>query len=71
MRSSALRVTERNYVAHNYLGLALVSQGEFDQAQVHYEESLNILPTYADAHTHQDENAHEDASTYEHPDPAP
>ena len=47
-----LRVTERNYLAHNTLGLALVGEGRLDEAQAEYEQALRIQPAYADAHTH-------------------
>jgi len=38
------KVTSNNDVAHNHLGIALASQGEFEQAMSHYAEALRIKP---------------------------
>jgi len=46
----ALAVDSSNYLAHNYMGSALVDLGRDDEAQRHYRESLRLKPAYADAH---------------------
>ena len=43
----AIAVTDRNYLAHNNLGLALYHEGKTDPAMAQYEESLEIQPDYA------------------------
>lgn len=35
--------------AHNYLGVALAQQGVFEQAKVHFEEALRLLPNFESA----------------------
>ncbi len=46
----AVDVTEKNYVAHNNLGLALAQQGKITEAVSHYSASLRFNPEYADTH---------------------
>jgi Flp pilus assembly protein TadD len=46
----ALRVTERNYLAHNSLGKALLAGGDLDGAQAHFEQARRIQPEFADVH---------------------
>jgi tetratricopeptide (TPR) repeat protein len=46
----ALRVTERNHVAHINLGLLLFERGELDPAASHLEQALAIAPASATAH---------------------
>jgi protein O-mannosyl-transferase len=46
----AVAVTERNYVAHNNLGNALLEGGRAEEAIVHFRRALEIKPDYADAH---------------------
>jgi Flp pilus assembly protein TadD len=38
------KVTSNNDVAHNHLGMALVSQGELEEAMSHYAAALRIKP---------------------------
>jgi tetratricopeptide (TPR) repeat protein len=45
----ALAVTERNYVAHNNLGVALRDSGQSDAARRHFQAAIEIRPAYADA----------------------
>ena len=45
----ALRVTRRNYVAHNNYGAALEDAGQFDEAAKHYQAALTFRPRYLDA----------------------
>ncbi len=45
-----LKVTRRNPLAHNNLGLALAAQGKMDQAVAQYNEALRLKPDYALAH---------------------
>ncbi len=47
--SHALRVTERNYVAHNGLGAAYMSQKKLKEATFHFNEALKITPSYIPA----------------------
>jgi tetratricopeptide (TPR) repeat protein len=42
----ALEVTEKNYVAHNNLGVALKEKGDADSAILHYREAIRIAPDY-------------------------
>jgi Tfp pilus assembly protein PilF len=46
----AVKVTRRNAVAHNNLGVALVERGELGKAVAHYREALRIKPRYVEAH---------------------
>ncbi len=48
--SRALEVTERNWVAHNNLGAALLKEGKIPAAIRHFEEVLRIKPDYTYAH---------------------
>jgi tetratricopeptide (TPR) repeat protein len=41
-----LAVTERNYVAHAYLGTALLEDGQTADAIFHYEEALRLRPDH-------------------------
>jgi len=45
----ALRVTERNYVAHNNLGAAFAKRGDFDRAAEHYRAALSIKPDHVES----------------------
>jgi tetratricopeptide (TPR) repeat protein len=45
----ALAVTRNNLLAHNYLAIALASQGKLGEAVQHYEQALQIYPDYAGA----------------------
>jgi tetratricopeptide (TPR) repeat protein len=45
----AVAVTERNFLAHNNLGEALVAAGRADEAARHYIEAARIHPGYAPA----------------------
>ena len=42
-----LTVTERNYLAHTALGMALSEQNKAEEAINHFEQSLQINPTFA------------------------
>lgn len=44
-----IRVTDRNYVMYNNLGVALFQQGKLDEAAASFEKVLQIKPDYADA----------------------
>ena len=44
----ALQVTENNYLAHNNLGIALVRNGQMDEAIRHLQEAVRLAPDYAD-----------------------
>jgi Tfp pilus assembly protein PilF len=46
----ALRVTERNAVAHVNLGLALLREGQLDEAERHASAALALAPQHAHAH---------------------
>jgi tetratricopeptide (TPR) repeat protein len=47
----ALAVTDGNYVAHHYLGIALAGiPGRLPEAIAQYQAALRIRPNYADAH---------------------
>lgn len=48
--NNTLRVTKNNYLAHNYLGLALFAKGKVDEALYHYNEAIRISPYYAEAY---------------------
>ena len=45
-----LACTDRNYLAHNNLGVVFDQQGQFDKAIPHFEKALEINPDYAEAH---------------------
>jgi len=42
--SHTIQVTERNYIAHNNLGLALMDEGLLDESIQHFQISLSIKP---------------------------
>ncbi|MCX7722284.1 MAG: tetratricopeptide repeat protein [Verrucomicrobiae bacterium] len=42
----ALRVTDRNELAHNNLGAVLMAQGELDAARQHFEAALKVNPNH-------------------------
>ncbi len=42
--------TSVNFIAHNNLGLALASRGQFDEAIVHYKKAIEIQPDFVMAH---------------------
>lgn len=44
----ALRVTERNYLAHNNLGLELAAKGRVAEAKAEYRRSIDINPGYVE-----------------------
>jgi tetratricopeptide (TPR) repeat protein len=46
----ALEVTERNYVAHNNLGIVAAEGGRLDEAIGHYEAAVRIQPNHAPLH---------------------
>jgi type IV pilus biogenesis/stability protein PilW len=46
----ALQVTNRNQLAHNQLGLALLKEGSPEKATEHLLEALRITPQYVHAH---------------------
>jgi len=46
----ALEVTERNYVAHQNLGMYLQGRGDLTGAREHYQAALAILPDLYSAH---------------------
>ena len=48
----ALNATERNYVAHINLGIALAREGNLEDAMAQYHEALAIAPDYGEAHLH-------------------
>lgn len=45
----ALRVTNRNYVAHNNLGMAYIDRGRFREAEEQFRQACTIKPDYTDA----------------------
>ena len=45
----ALEVDEKNYLAHNMLGCALLETGRAEEAIPHFRESLRVNPGYSDA----------------------
>ena len=45
-----LAVTDKNYIIHNNLGVALAQDGEFADSVSHYQKALAIYPDYAEAH---------------------
>ena len=47
----ALKVTEKNYVAHNNLGLLCQRAGDLSGALEHYLATLAVAPRLADAHS--------------------
>ena len=46
----ALDFTSGNYVAHNNLGAVFFQQKRMDEAIMHFQQSLEIKPDYAEAH---------------------
>jgi protein O-mannosyl-transferase len=46
----ALAVTEKNYLAHNNLGVALDKKGQFDEAFYHYQETIRLNPNYVESY---------------------
>ena len=46
----ALACTNRNSLAHNNLGLALLRGGRAEEAIAHYREALRINPAFSEAH---------------------
>jgi hypothetical protein len=48
----AVRVTDRNFLAHKNLGFVLYLEGRPKQAEYHLRESLRINPGFASAHFH-------------------
>jgi tetratricopeptide (TPR) repeat protein len=50
LSAHAIKVTNRNYLAHNNLGLALEQEGRIIDAVGHYSRALEINPRYVDAH---------------------
>ena len=46
----ALAVTNNNFIAHLKLGKIVESQGQLDQALVHYEQAVRHYPDFADAY---------------------
>jgi tetratricopeptide (TPR) repeat protein len=43
----ALKVTSKNYIADNILGIELKNQGKVDQAVTHFKTAVKIKPSYA------------------------
>ena len=48
--SHTLACTSDNVIAHLKLGNVLIQKGSVDEAMVHYQEALQISPSYAEAH---------------------
>ncbi len=46
----AIQVTQNSFRMHDNLGLALVRQGQSDEAYPHFKEALRIKPDYAKSH---------------------
>jgi len=46
----AIRVTERNYIAHGNLGAALTVQGQYDRAISNFRKAIEINPGISDFH---------------------
>lgn len=46
----ALNVTEKNYIAHNNLGVILFEKGKIAEAVFHFNKSIHIEPDYIDAY---------------------
>lgn len=44
-----LNSTQYNYWAHNALGFTLYTEGDYETAEVHFRNAVNIRPSYADA----------------------
>ena len=44
----ALQSTSENFVAHNNLGVLLAEKGKYDEANMHYHETLRIVPGFGD-----------------------
>jgi len=47
----AIAATKGNYFAHNNLGLALMQQGRYDEAEASFTKALEISPRYASAYS--------------------
>lgn len=45
----AMKVTDRNYLAYNNLGLVMIQQGKINEAIDHFRHSLLIKPDYIEA----------------------
>ena len=45
----ALKVTDRNFIAHQNLGAALMEEGQLDRAEMQFKEALRIEPDFAEA----------------------
>jgi protein O-mannosyl-transferase len=45
----AVRVTERNYLAHTLLGMALQERGDTEGAKAHLKRAIELAPDYVDA----------------------
>ncbi len=48
LMENALAVTQRNYIAHENLGLALIQKGLYEKALYHFKQAAAIHPKYAD-----------------------
>ena len=48
--SHVLQATKDNYLAHNNLGTALVSQGKIEEAIAHFREAIEINPYLSNTH---------------------
>jgi tetratricopeptide (TPR) repeat protein len=48
--SHALQVTKDNYVANNCLASALFNEGKIEEAIIHYNKAIRIIPYYASAY---------------------
>ena len=48
----AIELSPINEVARDYLGVAMVREGNYKEAVANFQEALRINPTYEDARTH-------------------